>query len=75
MTVQKMYRYIGVNGILTTSVLLQGIDHTPMATISAAPGKLITNGTITAKYKTVFASDVDLWTEIDDPNYSEDDII
>ena len=38
---QKQYRYIGRNGIITSKVLLEGINHIPMMHIEAEPGFLL----------------------------------
>lgn len=67
MKITKMYRYIGQNGILTTYVLLNGIEHALRYHIKADEGKILTDGNRTAKIVEINAEDLDLWTEIVDP--------
>ena len=67
MKITKMYRYIGQNGILTTYVLLNGIDHSLRYHIKADEGKILTDGNKNAKVVEINAEDLDLWTEINDP--------
>lgn len=63
---QKQYRYIGRNGIITSKVLLEGINHIPMMHIEAEPGFLLTNGDLYATAITIEAEDLPLWYEIVD---------
>jgi hypothetical protein len=66
MTKRKLYRYLGRNGILTTPILLDGINHIPMVELRAAKGYILTNDT-TALYSVVVEeADVDQWHEIAD---------
>ena len=67
MKITKMYRYIGQNGVLTTYVLLDGINHTLRYHIKADEGMVLTDGNRTAKVVEINAEDLDLWTEINDP--------
>ncbi len=67
MKITKMYRYIGQNGVLTTYILLNGIDHTLRYHIKADEGKILTNGQQKAKVVEINGEDLDLWTEINDP--------
>ena len=48
------YRYLGKNGIVTTSVLLDGNKPIYMYRLIADPGKILTNG---EKY----ANQVEVW--------------
>lgn len=68
----KMYRYIGLNGILTTYILLEGINHTLRYHLSADEGKLLTNGDKKVKVIEIDASDIDNWYEINDPEANLD---
>ena len=62
----KQYRYIGRNGIITSSVKLDGINFILMMHLESDPGYLLTNGEITTTAITVEADDLSLWYEIKD---------
>ena len=66
MTKRKLYRYLGRNGILTTPILLDGINHILMFELRAAKGHILTNGTVTLYSVVVEEADVDQWREITD---------
>lgn len=66
MTKKNLYRYLGKNGIITSLVLLEGINHIPMYRIFADEGKLLTNGETTTKAIDIFAEDIDNWKEVED---------
>lgn len=66
MTQQKMYRYLGRNGILTTPILLEKIDPIPMVFLRASEGKILTNGVKKIYQVTVFEDEVSNWVEIED---------
>jgi hypothetical protein len=68
MTKTKYYRYLGRNGIITTPVLLDNIEHIPMYALAAAEGKVLTNGEIFVKSIKIFTEDLSNWVEIDDPD-------
>ena len=61
----KLYRYIGVNGIITSPVLLKGISHIQMYRLSAKPGYVLSDGEKTVKSIDVFEEDIETWTEIE----------
>jgi hypothetical protein len=63
----KMYRYIGLNGTLTTYILLDGVKHTVRYHLSADEGKLLTDGDKKAKIVEIDAENLDNWYEINDP--------
>lgn len=63
----KMYRYIGQNGVLTTYILLDGINHILRYHLVADDGKLLTNGERVAKIVEINAVDLEDWYEINDP--------
>lgn len=63
-----MYRYIGRNGIITSKVFLDDIKYTPMMTLEADNGKVLTNGNIKTKWITVELDEIDNWKEIVDKN-------
>lgn len=66
MTKIKKYKYIGLNGILITQILLEDIKNYPLFELSAEPGMILTNGDIVAYSVTVSPEEVDLWREIPD---------
>ena len=66
MKITKMYRYIGQNGILTTCVLLNGIDHTLRYHIKADEGKILTDGNQVCYSIIVEETEVSNWREIAD---------
>ena len=58
----KLYRYIGKNGIITTPILLEG---TKVYTLIASEGKVLTDGEKIRDTVTIFADELDQWSEID----------
>jgi hypothetical protein len=62
----KKYRYIGRNGIITSSVLLDGISHIDMLRIEAEPGFILTNGSVLAYAITIEVEELPQWYEIVD---------
>lgn len=62
----KAYRYIGRNGIITSRVLLNGIDNIPMMELIADQGKILTDGEFKTKWITVELDEVNNWKEIAD---------
>lgn len=62
----NIYRYIGHNGIITTSVLLDGVTRIDMYNLRADEGKILTNGEKKLYSVSIYAEDLDKWTEIDD---------
>ena len=63
---KNLYRYLGRNGIITSSVLLENIDPIPMFELKAGDGKILTNGERREKIVTVFMDEVNDWREIDE---------
>ena len=63
---QKMYRYLGRNGIITSPVKLEEIAPIPMVQLKAANGKILTNGIKTTYSIIVFEDEKENWYEIDD---------
>ena len=63
---RKQYRYIGRNGIITSSILLDGINHIPMTYLEAEPGFILTNGERRAYAITVETEQATSWYEIVD---------
>lgn len=64
MTKQKVYRYLGRNGMITTPVLLEGVNPIVMYRLNADANMRLTNGVITVLSVDVFEDDVDNWYEI-----------
>lgn len=66
MLIEKMYRYLGRNGTITSAIQLENISPIPMRRLKAENGKLLTNGHKTVKEVIVFEDEVSEWTEIDE---------
>ena len=66
MIAKKMYRYLGRNGILTTRILIDGVDHIPMVELIADKGMILSNGYTTTYSIVVSENDVQSWREIAD---------
>lgn len=62
----QMYRYLGRNGTITTDIHLEQINPIPMIRLSAAKGKILTDGNLKVYSVTVFEDEVNNWTEIED---------
>ena len=59
------YRYVGKNGFITSSVLLENINHIKMYTLIADVGKVLTDGYQYLNQVQIFAEDLDNWTEVE----------
>lgn len=66
MNIQKMYRYLGRNGTITSRVLLENISPIEMINLEASKGKILTNGQQKVYSILVFADEVDDWYEVED---------
>lgn len=66
---EKLYRYLGRNGIITSPIQLEQINPIQMYFLKASEGKLLTNGSKTVFTITVFEEELNEWYEIDDPNW------
>lgn len=66
MVKSKVYRYLGRNGIITSPILLDSIEPIPMFKLTAAEGKLLSNGEEKVKAKLIFADELKEWFEIDE---------
>lgn len=62
------YRYLGKNGIITTSVLLEGNKPIYMYRLIADEGKVLTDGTRIVHETEIFIEDLKNWSEIDPPS-------
>lgn len=68
----KKYRYYGRNGILTTFILLDGINRTEIYELTADSGKILTDGERQVYTISVYEENLDKWIEIDDPEANLD---
>ena len=66
MTKKNLYRYFGRNGMITSLVLLDNIEHLLMYRLIADEGKVLTDGELKVKSIDIFAEDLSKWTEIED---------
>ena len=65
MTKTILYTYFGTNGTITSPVHLEDIYYLKKVRLTAAPGKVLTNGEVSVSSVLVLDEDVDKWTEID----------
>ena len=63
---EKMYRYLGRNGTITSNIQLENIAPIHMVKLSASVGKILTDGNKKLYSVTVFEDEVANWYEIDD---------
>lgn len=71
MTKIKMYRYLGRNGIITSTVFIEKADPIIMYELRANTGKILMSGDHSKKSVLVFEDEINDWVEVDDPNYVE----
>ena len=64
MTKNKVYRYLGRNGIITTPILIEGTIPITMYRLIADSGMVLSNGKTHAQMIDVFDDEVDNWFEI-----------
>lgn len=62
----KKYKYLGLNGILITRILLENVKNYPLFELKADPGMILTDGEKKAYVVTVSPEEVSLWREIPD---------
>lgn len=65
MKITKIYRYIGQNGIITSSVLLNNIDKMDMYYLIADENKYLTDGQRQVRSVEIPVEDLDKWIEIE----------
>lgn len=63
---ETMYKYIGRNGSITSSVKLINVDPIPMIYLKASKGKILTNGNEKKRCVIIFEDELSNWEEIDD---------
>jgi hypothetical protein len=62
---EKMYEYLGTNGIVCTPVLLEGIYHNEKIRLIAEDDKLLTKDNKTFKKSVIVPkNEIDLWYEV-----------
>ena len=66
MTKRKLYRYSGRNGILTTCILLDGINHIEVYELKAEEGNILTNNERTTYSVIVEKDAIKDWKEMKD---------
>lgn len=64
MTKNKIYRYLGRNGILTTPILIEGATPIIMYRLIADTGMVLSNGKAHVNMIDVFDDEVEDWFEI-----------
>lgn len=62
---QKLYRYVGYNGTVTTHVLLDGINHQVVYELKADDGKYLTNGNRKMRLVIVDEESIKDWSEVE----------
>lgn len=71
MVTEKMYRYLGRNGNITSKVLLESVTPIPMFKLIAAHGKILTDGVKHSYSVIVFEDEVENWKEVDDTIFGQ----
>ena len=66
MTKTKKYKYLGLNGILITRILLEDVKNYPLFKLRSESGMILKKKKKTAYVVTVSPEEVDLWREIPD---------
>ena len=66
MKIVKKYRYIGLNGIITTNIILKNEERIDVLELAADPGFILTNGNSKLYYVTILPEEQSDWTEIPD---------
>lgn len=67
MTKTKMYRYLGRNGIITSPIFLDKVEHIPMYSLKASEGKKLYDGEKYVDSVLCFADELENWVEVDNP--------
>ena len=64
MKVRKLYKYIGRNGSVTTTILLDDAKYIPLVELRAEPGYVLKNNDVTKQSVVVYIDDAELWNEV-----------
>lgn len=67
----KKYRYIGRNGIITSTILIDGTNPILMYALEADKGKILYNGERYGYATTIFADELENWKEIPESEWTE----
>lgn len=65
MKTQKLYRYMGYNGVITSPVLLPDISHIELYELRADGGKYLTNGQRKVYSVIVDENSISEWIEVE----------
>lgn len=63
---EKLYRYLGRNGTITTPVKLESTEPINMIRLRASKDKILTNGDKKVYTVLIFEDELSNWEEIDD---------
>ena len=63
---EKMYRYLGRNGTITSPIFLENVTPIEMISLQASKGKILTNGQKKIYSIIIFADEIDDWYEIEE---------
>ena len=66
MTKQVLYRYLGTNGVIESPVHLEDIYYVRINVLTAAAGKMLTDGEVFKKTVRCSDDEVEQWTEVED---------
>ena len=66
MTKQVLYKYLGTNGVIESPVHLEDIYYVRINVLTAAAGKLLTDGQSFKKVVRCPDNEVELWQEVED---------
>jgi hypothetical protein len=65
MTIEKIYEYLGTNGILQTHIELEGIYHVEKIRLTASNGKKLTKDNKVFFYTIIIPkNELELWYEV-----------
>lgn len=66
MTKQVLYRYLGTNGVIESPVHLEDIYYVRINVLTAAAGKVLTDGEVFKKTVRCSDDEIEQWTEVED---------
>ena len=66
MTKQVLYKYLGTNGVIESPVHLEDIYYVRINVLTAAAGKVLTDGEVFKKTVRCSDDEVEQWTEVED---------
>ena len=68
MVKNKIYRYLGRNGTITTPILIEGATPIIMYRLISDKDMILTNGHIFVKQIDVFSDEIENWIEVPQVN-------